>query len=944
MTFLIFISIKMKLINFSFIYAMILMVVSLNLIHTEPNPKLNLGKLFPNKPRKLEGNNYVVIEYGSEVTFDSPGNDYFTFKIDGIAISAGTNVPSGTKVEIDFSSKASDLESFFEYMIPEAGKITSIDFSKFDSSSLTNIYELFKTCNSLKMVNLSNFKTALLTKTGSVFSECYSLEILDLTGTNIESFSNSFNDIRNKIQYLYLKCSYYDKNSNSIKNILKSDSINYVCGGQDIGNEKTIYSCGDYYVDYTCESQNLIVYFTGTENNKFQFNQNYIDALDYIICGSSTYTNNKVTSQITCGSKMVIFLTQTTTLESFFEGGSNIKSVDLSNMDFSLIESTEKMFKDCTSLESIDLSNINAPSLSNMASMFEGCTGLISVNLNNFTKSKINKMESILTGCSSLKILELSGLIFSSEISSSALFDSFPNLIYLNIKDVEFTEGIKSQFENIISAKTNKIICQNEDLDIKKYEHNEYRCCNIFIPTGKCENVIKVKNGSGGKDIKPFINEREEVIYIKKGDTLYNPNETITIEANEEIEIYFSEKITSLKKMFSSETYFNAYQILSIDFSRFNSAFLTDISYLFYSCTGLKSIDFSNFDTSLVTDMSYLFYNCISLNSMDISNFNTEAVTNMNSMFENCQSLTSIDVSNFKTSNVTNMASMFYGCLSIKCLKLQNFDISSVTDTSEMLSSLRDLVLLDISHFNLQNVTNSNRMLNTQSGNIRYLNIYNVENLKDIITTQSDLNYRYQLNVCQKDELITNPTTINTCCYFNITDKKCEDNTTNLFRIIFSSDVEYPNGFGKEYRNDINFIIGDDYYNKISSNEKIRFIARKTYEIYLKPPIQNLENFFNSKEDYDNNTKYIKSIDVILPDSSSVESLESMFEGCSSLESVSYTNTSSVTSFASMFRECSSLKSLDLTPLDTSSVEDMSKMFYKCTSLEYIDLSNFDTS
>ena len=79
--------------------------------------------------------------------------------------------------------------------------------------------------------------------------------------------------------------------------------------------------------------------------------------------------------------------------------------------------------------------------------------------------------------------------------------------------------------------------------------------------------------------------------------------------------------------------------------------------------------------------------------------------------------------------------------------------------------------------------------------------------------------------------------------------------------------------------------------------------------------------------------QYCRSLtSVSLFDTSSVTSMENMFEGCTSLTSVPLFNTSSCTDMYRMFGDCTSLT---LVPLfDTSSCNFMSFMFYKCTNVQ----------
>ena len=51
------------------------------------------------------------------------------------------------------------------------------------------------------------------------------------------------------------------------------------------------------------------------------------------------------------------------------------------------------------------------------------------------------------------------------------------------------------------------------------------------------------------------------------------------------------------------------YNIIFIDFSKFNSSSVTKMNNMFYGCISLLSINFDNFITSSVVDMNTMFYN-----------------------------------------------------------------------------------------------------------------------------------------------------------------------------------------------------------------------------------------------------------------------------------------------------------------------------------------------
>lgn len=87
----------------------------------------------------------------------------------------------------------------------------------------------------------------------------------------------------------------------------------------------------------------------------------------------------------------------------------------------------------------------------------------------------------------------------------------------------------------------------------------------------------------------------------------------------------------------------------------------------------------------------------------------------------------------------------------------------------------------------------------------------------------------------------------------------------------------------------------------------------------------------------------ITSIDLSSFDTSSADSMERMFQGCSALTSldVSHFDTSNVTAFQYMFSNCSSLTSLDVSGFNVGYAYSLAYMFSGCKSLTSLDVSGF---
>ena len=95
---------------------------------------------------------------------------------------------------------------------------------------------------------------------------------------------------------------------------------------------------------------------------------------------------------------------------------------------------------------------------------------------------------------------------------------------------------------------------------------------------------------------------------------------------------------------------------------------------LFEKCPNIISLDFSNFNTENITDMSFMFNQCCKLKEIKgINKFITNKVTSMKAMFQDCNEIEYLDLSNFNTEKVTDMEGMFWDCNKLKYLNLLNF-------------------------------------------------------------------------------------------------------------------------------------------------------------------------------------------------------------------------------------------------------------------------------
>ena len=313
--------------------------------------------------------------------------------------------------------------------------------------------------------------------------------------------------------------------------------------------------------------------------------------------------------------------------------------------------------------------------------------------------------------------------------------------------------------------------------------------------------------------------------------------------------------------------------------------------------TGLEYLN-----TAKVTNMRYMFYSCSSLTSLDVTHFNTAKVTDMGYMFYNCSSLTTIYASSkFVTPQVSTSFNMFYNCKKLK--GEEEWTKGKATDKTY--AKTAGGYFRDKAYDNRPWVKYADGTLTFRCGYKKTLGENEYE-LNSGENWPKWFTYASKISKVVFEASFANARPTNCYAWFV--------NFKNLTQIE-----------GIENLNTENVTSMRDMFNGCSSLISLDVTnfntARVTDMRYM---------FYSCSK--------LTSLDVTKFNTEKVTNMSYMFYNCKALTSLDVTNFNSenVTNMSYMFYKCSKLTSLDVSNINTKKVTNMSFMFSYCSTLTTI--------
>ena len=497
----------------------------------------------------------------------------------------------------------------------------------------------------------------------------------------------------------------------------------------------------------------------------------------------------------------LIWTEQLTTCYNMFANLTNILEIDLSDFDFSLIESMENMFWGCAALRYITINkNLNTSLVNSMGHMFHECYSLKSLNLSKFDTSLVTNFDYMFSDCNSLLYIDTSSMITSKCNTMKYTFSNCLSLKELDLSkfDTSLVTDISGIF-NFCSSLTSVDLSNFITDLVVNMEYMFYDCRSLLSLNLKNFNTSLVKN------MRRMFSNCSSLTSVN-------------------ITSFNTKNVKNMQYMFSS-----CNSLTSIDVSNFNTSLVQTMLHMFSNCNSLTFLDLSTFDTTKVTIMKNMFANCNSLKSLNLSSFNTSLLTNMQEMFSNCKALENLNISYFNTSSVYNMQKMFYNCITLKSLDLSSFDTSLVIDMGKMFEGCTNLIYINIYNFSVNSsLENKNMFAKTRESLIYCLNNYKRVDLIESLLLSKEC----CINDCENDWYENFEKSIDEkknylkifedqCIYENI-----EDFSTNFFLT-----NRIPNVSIYSYKIDSNINELKNKYTNLSfidfSSEKISYLINK---------------------------------------------------------------------------------------------------------------------
>ena len=395
---------------------------------------------------------------GSGTTIDT---GLTTFK------SAFANCNALTTISItDLKSTAiSSVSSLFE----NRSSLTSVTLSNLLLPNVTDLSAMFKGCSNLSSIDLSDFKCGKVASTANMFNECSGLTTLNIAGLDTSETTNmnamfrrcssmttidiSALNTKNATDmgYMFSGCSgitsIADVHIDSATNIVsmfnecsKLTTVTFVGGGNSSATPTALSSGND-------KMKNI---FNGcTQLTTVNVKNLYLSNLKNI-----TMFMNGGTNVITTFNVSNVTLPSATTMKELFKGNKIIKTINITNMSISDLDTdtidASYMFSGCTELLNVTLNNLNVSKVTNVSYMFDGDTKISGISFTSLDTSKVQNMSHMFNNCQALTSLNLSCFNTSNVTDMSYMFNRCSNLTNVNVSsfDTSKVKTMQNMFGN----------------------------------------------------------------------------------------------------------------------------------------------------------------------------------------------------------------------------------------------------------------------------------------------------------------------------------------------------------------------------------------------------------------------------------------------------------------------------------------------------------------
>lgn len=250
---------------------------------------------------------------------------------------------------------------------------------------------MFSGCSSLTSLNLSSFNTSKVTDMYDMFLGCYNLETIYASeGWSTENVTSG--------SYMF---SYCNKLTGGQGTEYSSEHTDYTYARIDGGTDAPGYFCSPgqmpphAYAVLGNDGKTVTFYYDSQKESRGGIDINKSNV-------SSSPYGNATTAVIDAS---FAGYRPTSTAYWFSECSLLTSITGLENLNTSNVTSMSSMFRGCSKLTSLDLGGFNTSNVTNMGYMFLGCSGLTSLDISGFKTDNVTDMYDMFWSCSNLETI-----------------------------------------------------------------------------------------------------------------------------------------------------------------------------------------------------------------------------------------------------------------------------------------------------------------------------------------------------------------------------------------------------------------------------------------------------------------------------------------------------------------------------------------------------------